>query len=209
MEKENKSFIGYISFVICSAAVGFIMIFAILKFLPWFAKFSLSQTKVIIISLICTSIYVGLCFVLRNILENIFLSEVFLYLFFGVLTTVINVGVFNILDITLKNSISNNNLVVTISNTIAFIIAVLFAYITNKLFVFKSFSFMPSILFSEMGKFFGARVITYAIETLGILAMINFMKQSELIAKIVVSTICIILNYIASKFIIFKESSNK
>lgn len=115
--------------------------------------------------------------------------ELYSYLITGVLTTLINF----ILYFSLRNVIG-----IIYANIIAFIGAVLFAYITNKIYVFESTnnSVKESILFFTM------RIVTLVIETI-LLYLMSLVIFNGL-AKVLVSIINIILNYIFSKFIIFK-----
>ena len=84
-------------------------------------------------------------------------KEVIMYLIFGVATTLVNWVVYSLL---MKTSAVN----MTISNAIAWFTAVVFAYITNKLFVFESKSWNVAEVWKEVVKFFGARITTGVIE---------------------------------------------
>ena len=84
-------------------------------------------------------------------------KEVIMYLIFGVATTLVNWIVYSLL---MKTSVVN----MTVSNAIAWFTAVVFAYITNKLFVFESRSWNLTAVWKEVVKFFGARIATGVIE---------------------------------------------
>lgn len=128
------------------------------------------------------------------------------YLVFGALSTVINIVVFIIFSNIFKNcSNLNSESVVTISNIIAWIIAVLFAYVTNKLSVFNSKTNSFKELFKEILYFFGARVFTLIIETVFLNIFINTLHFNEILMKIFSNIIVIIINFILSKLIIFKK----
>lgn len=99
----------------------------------------------------------------------------------------------------------------TISNAIAWFTAVVFAYITNKLFVFESKSWNVAEVWKEVVKFFGARITTGVIE-IGGLPLLYYIgvKQSlfgveGFAAKILVSVIVVILNYVFSKIFVFNK----
>ena len=89
-----------------------------------------------------------------------------------------------------------------ISNVIAWFFSVLFAYITNRIWVFESKS--PDIL-KEMSLFFGGRIFSGVIDTALMYLFIDVMTIGDDISKIIVQVIVIILNYIFSKLIVFKD----
>ena len=124
-------------------------------------------------------------------------KEALLYLFFGGCTTLINILTFFICR-QLKLSIDA-------SNIIAWTIAVVFAFVTNKLFVFDSKNMDKKVVFKETVSFFVARVISLGIDSGLLHLMIDFMKINELISKIVSNIVVIIVNYIFSKLFIFKK----
>ena len=120
------------------------------------------------------------------------------YLVFGVLTTVINIIVFAICS-------KMANLSTTISNIIAWIIAVLFAYVTNKLYVFDSKTVKLKDIAREIFSFFSARIATLVIETAFLWVVIDKLGFNDILMKIISNIIVIILNYIFSKIFIFKK----
>jgi UDP-N-acetylglucosamine transferase subunit ALG13/putative flippase GtrA len=123
--------------------------------------------------------------------------EGLVYLFFGGCTTLINILTFFICR-QLKIGIS-------VSNVIAWTVAVIFAFITNKLFVFDSKNMSKKVVVRETIGFFIARVISLGIDMGIIHLMINVMKIHELISKVVSNIVVIIVNYIFSKVFIFKK----
>ena len=124
---------------------------------------------------------------INKLIEKFFSREVISYLIFGVLTTVVNF-VFYIT-----------------SNVIAWVFAVVFAYITNKLFVFESKSWEPALVFKEVISFGAARIISLLFET-GFLALtVEIIGVPELIAKVIAAVFVVIINYVASKLFIFKK----
>ena len=122
------------------------------------------------------------------------------YLVFGALSTVINIVVFAICSKTA-------NLSTTISNTIAWIVAVLFAYITNKIYVFNSKTTKIKELTKEIISFFSARIVTLVLETAFLWVVIDKLGFNEILMKIISNIIVIILNFIFSKIFIFKSKS--
>ena len=123
---------------------------------------------------------------------------IILYGIFGVLTTIINIGVYGLLYSVLD--VSN-----VISNIIAWIVSVLFAFITNKIWVFESKSFDFKILMKELGSFTACRVATGVLD-LGIMFVgVDLLKGPAIILKIASNIIVIILNYVMSKIFVFKK----
>ena len=135
--------------------------------------------------------------------------EVFKYLFFGVLTTIVNWVVYFLIR-TYYSSIGIDINVtpspyVSIMTVISFIVAVIFAFITNKLFVFDSKTWEPKVALRELASFISARIFTFFVELVGMFVMTTYMSMNDLIAKAVISVAVIILNYIFSKLFIFKS----
>ena len=83
--------------------------------------------------------------------------------------------------------------------------SVLFAFITNKLFVFESKSFNAKILFKEMLSFFVARIVSLGIDMGGMYVLLDVFKLNKMLSKIVVNVIVIVANYIFSKLFVFKK----
>lgn len=143
---------------------------------------------------------------LMDIIRKVISREVFFYLLFGVLTTVVNFVVLGIF---------NKFLDIMVSNIIAWFAAVAFAYVTNKLFVFDSKSWKPDVLAKEIPSFAGARVLTLGIEELGLLVLIKWLHLDvpltigpvggEYIIKAFIAVIVVLLNYVFSKMLIFKK----
>lgn len=122
-------------------------------------------------------------------------KEIILYLVFGILTTLVNIVIYFIF----ANIFMINYL---ISNIIAWIISVLFAYLTNRKYVFES---KRSSIFFEMISFFCSRGITGLLDITLMWLFVENLILDDFIAKIFVNIIVIVLNYLFSKMIIFKE----
>ena len=129
-------------------------------------------------------------------------SEVISYLFFGVLTTLINLATFW----TLSTVFNLETIAATIA---AWIIAVAFAFITNKIWVFKSKTKTNQETTKEAVMFVIARLITLGIEVFLMWLMVDSFKQDKLIWKLLCNIITVILNYLFSKLIVFKERRTK
>ena len=125
-------------------------------------------------------------------------EELIKYLIIGVLTTALNYIVFAVLTTIMKVDMH-------ISNLIAWLVGVIFAYFTNKLFVFESKSFKMEVLSKEILSFGAARVFSLLIEELILYIFVDLLNMDKLIIKLIANIIVIIINYILSKFIIFKK----
>ncbi len=124
-------------------------------------------------------------------------KEVLLYLLFGGLTTIVNILTFYIFR--------KLNVELYISNIIAWIISVLFAFITNKLFVFESKNKTKKENIKEITSFFGFRLLSLVFDMGSMFLLINILKINDLLSKIFANILVIILNYIFSKLFIFKK----
>ena len=128
--------------------------------------------------------------------------EMISYIIFGVLTTAVNVVSYGLLRPVLPFRTDWN---VLVANTIAWVLSVAFAFITNKLFVFKSKSFAAGIFWRELTTFVGARLFSLAVDELGMFLLVNVLTWNDWVAKIIMNVIVVIINYILSKLIIFKK----
>ena len=129
-------------------------------------------------------------------------QEVIAYLFWGVLTTAVNILIFSGLHL-----FTGMNYM--INNFIAWVVSVLFAYLTNKAFVFHSPSKSLVSDLKEMTSFFGGRVATLVIEWILLWIGISLMHQNQILVKIFENVVVIILNYFWSNWAVFKNSTNK
>lgn len=123
-------------------------------------------------------------------------KEVLMYLFFGALTTVISIVTFSLFFEILKI----NEL---ISNVISWIVAVLFAFVTNRIWVFEKGKNEGIIL--QGIKFYGGRVATLLIEEIILLVFVTLLSFNAMVVKITAQVIVIVLNYVISKAFIFKK----
>ena len=124
-------------------------------------------------------------------------GEAVRYIIIGLCTTVVNYGLFAIFTELCRWE-------VTVSNTLSVIIAILFAYVANKLFVFRSRCNNPTELTLEFLKFVGARAITMVVEVGGVFVMYDLLHINEHVAKLSTQVIVIVGNYFISKLIVFK-----
>ena len=138
---------------------------------------------------------------INKLIKKLLDRDVILYIIFGILTTLVNFVTFYILNSLMK---VNAN----ISNLVAIPLAILFAYFTNRKWVFHTQAKGFKENFNEFCKFIAGRAVTMFIEFFG--CMLLFMIPiPEIISKLIVSIIIIILNFFISKFFAFKQKDNK
>ena len=129
-------------------------------------------------------------------------KEIILYIVFGVSTTAVNWIIYTLLTLVLQVGM-------TLSNGIAWGGAVLFAFVTNKLFVFESKSMKWCIVFKEALLFVGARIFSGVFEVFLPTALVMIGLNQKLWgidgfwAKVLVSVLVVILNYVVSKTLVF------
>ena len=120
------------------------------------------------------------------------------YLFFGVLTTVVNylvyLPLYNLLGIS-----------AAVSNIIAWVAAVAFAYVTNKPFVFKSHDWSMKTVLPELGKFVGCRAASGGLETALVFLTVDVCGWDGNVWKLIISVVVVILNYVSSKLLVFRK----
>ena len=182
---------------------------------------------------------------LKRLFSNPKFKEIFWYIFFGVLTTLVAWGsyalfalIFSDFYIAFDPSVTKETALATINeksvfvmgdgfiavskvipaNILSWICGVLFAFVTNKIWVFNSRSWKIKLVLTELWKFVVARLITGAIEWIGHPLLISLglnqtidifgRKLEGFWAKIVISVIVVILNYVFSKLIVFKKKKS-
>lgn len=122
-------------------------------------------------------------------------EEIWNYLIVGGLTTVVSIGSYSIF-------IKTCSLNYILSNILSWILALIFAYFTNRWFVFRSNN---KDMVNEFIKFSGSRVITLVVETVTLMVLIDLIMFDELWSKVIGQIIVVVLNYIISKLLVFKE----
>ncbi len=127
-------------------------------------------------------------------------KEIINYLIFGGLTTLISIGTY-----ALFTKIFNIDYL--ISNVLSWIIAVLFAFVTNKLFVFESKSKDKALVSKEIINFFFFRIVSLGLEMIIMYVFVDLLLINDLITKIIAQVIVILSNYIFSKVFVFKKSN--
>lgn len=128
-------------------------------------------------------------------------KELVLYGVVGVMTTIINLGIFYIASLFLGKEL----IAINIANILAWVGGVSFAFIANKLVVFKSKSFEKGKLIKEILSFVAARVASLGFEVLVLNVGIGLLEIDEMVCKVVAQVGIILMNYVLSKYIIFKK----
>lgn len=154
---------------------------------------------------------------MSGMIKKIINKETILYVAFGVLTTLVNFAAFKLFDL-LFTSLFTVDLTL-LTNAVAWVLAVIFAYVTNKLFVFESKSWKGEVLKKEMPAFAGARLFSLGVEELGLLIFVTILKfdrfklnvfglfdiGGKMLVKISLAVIVVVLNYFFSKLVIFRK----
>lgn len=133
----------------------------------------------------------------KSRIEKIIKSEFFLYGFFGILTTILNIGLYHILLIIGLNY--------AVSNFITLIVVKIAAYVVNKIFVFKSKCSSFFELVKEFFRFAITRGITMLIDFFGLIIAVEILDLDEVYSKYALQVIVIVLNYFFGKFLVFNK----
>ena len=126
-----------------------------------------------------------------------FAKEVSMYLVFGVLTTLINLATYSVLVML--------GVHYGIATSVAFVLAVFFAYETNKRFVFDSVKTTNREETRQIAAFFSSRLATFGVETAGLVLLIEFAGAGEQLSKYLMTAVVVVLNYVLSKHLVFKK----
>lgn len=124
--------------------------------------------------------------------------SILIYLVFGVLTTLVNYIVY-------FPCYNGAHLSAAVSNIIAWVFAVIFAYLANKPFVFESHDWSSKVVIPEFTKFIGTRIASGAIETGLIWLAVDTLGWNGNIWKVITSILVVIINYIGSKLLVFRK----
>ena len=132
-------------------------------------------------------------------------QEIINYLIVGVLTTVVSIVTYflfsSILDI-------ENNILFILANVLSWICAVIFAYITNKKFVFNTTTSNKKEEIKVFSMFVSSRITTLLIELAFMFITVKVILINDKIAKVIAQFIVIVLNYVLSKLFVFKKKNN-
>lgn len=145
----------------------------------------------------------GVALLMGNLILTLLSYEIFFYIVFGVLTSVVSIGSFSLINALFVRALGANYLGGygwLIPQTISFVGAVLFGFLTNRKYVFVS----SGNIWRELIKFAGSRMITtLVLEYGGMFVMSNLLSMNEDVAKIIAAFLVVIVNYFISKFMIF------
>lgn len=128
-------------------------------------------------------------------------EELINYLIIGILTTIVSLVTYYLLTLTILDA--NNKVYLQIANIISWLASVTFAYFTNRKFVFKV---KNKSNIKECLNFYISRISTLLIDMIIMYIFVSILKFDNKIVKLIAQVVIIILNYILSKFIVFKSS---
>ena len=132
-------------------------------------------------------------------------QEIINYLIVGVLTTVVSIVTYFIFSLILD---IENNILFILANVLSWICAVVFAYITNKKFVFNTTTSSKKEELKVFSMFVSSRITTLLIELAFMFITVKVILINDKIAKVIAQFIVIVLNYILSKLFVFKKKNN-
>ena len=129
--------------------------------------------------------------------------ELIAYGVVGVMTTVINMAVFWLFNTPLA-------IHYTVANIIAWVLAVVFAFFANKVFVFENHGWSGAVVLHEAVTFFLSRIASLLVDMAGMALMIDVLHCEEMLSKLVVNILVILINYVLGKFWVFgKKAASK
>ncbi|MDD3920743.1 MAG: GtrA family protein [Eubacteriales bacterium] len=134
---------------------------------------------------------------LWNKLKKLVTKELLLYVLFGAITTLLGIGTFQLFH-------AAAGMHYAVANVLSWVLAVTFAYITNRRFVFQSKAYEKKAVLREVALFFGARLLSLGLEELGLYLLIDRFLVLPFIAKVIMSAVVIMANYVFSKLVVFK-----
>lgn len=127
--------------------------------------------------------------------------ELISYVFWGVMTTLVNYATYFLLKELLHVALVPRNV-------IAWAASVLFAYFTNKLFVFRSRDWTWRVALRELWQMAASRLFTLGLETAILWLFVEKLRLSDVIVKLAANVVVVIANYVLSKFIVFRKKSS-
>lgn len=141
-------------------------------------------------------------------------KELIIYVIFGACTTLVNFITYKLFNVLLGVEYY------LVSNIVAWFVSVVFAYITNKLFVFESKSWNVKVVAREVPSFFTARVFSFLVEEAGLFLLVDilgmknfgmdvfgFYVSGNMISKVLLAVVVVVLNYFFSKFVVFRKKA--
>ena len=149
-----------------------------------------------------------------NLIKNLIIKykELIIYGVFGVGTTLVNFLTYKLFNMLLGVDFY------LVSNIIAWFVSVVFAYVSNNLFVFESKSWELKLVAKEVLSFFAARVFSFLVEEAGLFLLVDifgmkdfafevygFTISGNMISKVILAVVVVVMNYFFSKFVIFRK----
>jgi len=131
-----------------------------------------------------------------RLFKSLLTREVISYLVFGILTTVVSLGSYALF--------LHLGIGLVLSNTLSTLLAILFAYVTNKIWVFRALNFGFSAIIIEFIKFLSSRFLTYIVDTIILVFLVELLLIDPMTSKIFTSIVVVILNYVLSKKAVFR-----
>jgi putative flippase GtrA len=132
---------------------------------------------------------------IKTLVRKFYASDVIRYLFFGVCTTLVNLVSFYLLR--------QVGVALNVANLCSIILAILFAYVVNSLFVFQDHCETLKDHIRPFTKFVGARLLTMVIEVGGVWLFVEKLGMRDMVGKCITQVVVIVLNYVFSKFLVF------
>lgn len=148
-----------------------------------------------------------------SIFEGFYIKNksVLLYLFFGGLTTIVSILTFWLAELLITANFNISifgglySIKVILTNAVSWICAVLFAFFTNRIWVFNSPTKTWKEFWGQMAAFFGGRFATFLLETVILIVFVSALKFNELVIKILAQIAVLVSNYIISKLLVFRD----
>ncbi|MBT2713616.1 GtrA family protein [Pseudomonas sp. ISL-88] len=128
--------------------------------------------------------------------------EIMMYIIMGVFTTIVNIVSFYVMAETFQMDYK-------MATVAAWVLSVLFAYITNKLYVFQQKTSGMRSLLKELAAFFSVRVLSLGIDLAMMILLVSQFHMNETLAKIGDNVIIVVVNYVASKWIVFRKTKEE
>ena len=128
-------------------------------------------------------------------------KSLILYIFFGICTTFVNIASFWLMAHVF-------NFKAVFSSIVAWILSVIFAYITNRSWVFNARATGPKNIFREIYSFSACRFATGVLDCFIMFLCVDIFEFNDIIIKVISNIIVVVLNYVASKILVFKNDKN-
>ena len=150
---------------------------------------------------------------IKQLLRDPKMQEMVSYVFFGALTTLVNWLVYVLFTWALGMQTHERGaaayvLIGNLSTLAAWVLSVLFAFFTNKRYVFKSGSTAKNGAWREFALFISARVMSYLIFDMALYTVLLYAMNDKM-DKLLMNVLVVIFNYVASKWVVFRQKGKK